>query len=91
MPNAALYAGIGYKFVSVDTSEGSREMWPKLQKAGITSRIIQCNIYIHFAAGITGRIGLAVVDMWGEMAIRPSLDAIKATKGKIDAKQQKGK
>merc|ERR1712086_337800 len=58
-------AGIEYTYKSIDCRTTSQEMWPKIRASGLN----------------TGSIGLPVVDMYGKMAIRPSLDAIKNARG----------
>lgn len=71
-----------------DTCGMTRQMKSQLEGAGIGYRFVNCDSQEGAQemwpklqeAGITGRIGLAVVDMWGEMAISPSLDTIKAKK-----------
>ena len=56
-------AKIAYSFMSVDAREGSAEMWPKLQKSGLD---------------LSRGVGLPVVDVYGTMAIRPSVTDVKS-------------
>merc|ERR1719253_739113 len=57
--------GIEYTFKSVSCRDTTQEMWPKIRASGLN----------------TGSVGLPVVDVYGKMAIRPSLDAIKNARG----------